>query len=128
MRAVDTNVLVRVLARDDTAQVASADAVVAQGGWVPLFVLQETIWVLARAYGLDRKALATTVGMLLQHTSLVLESPEIVAAALKTFRKTPGVEFSDCMILESARRAAHLPVMTFDRGFAKLDGVELLRR
>jgi len=128
MRAVDTNVLVRVLARDDAAQLASADAIVAQGGWVALFVLQEAVWVLGRAYGLDKKALTTIVEMLLQHTSLVLESPEVVAAALKTFRKAPGVEFSDCMILESARRATHLPVVTFDRGFAKLDGVELLRR
>jgi predicted nucleic acid-binding protein len=36
------------------------------------------------------------------------------------------VDFSDCLILETARRAGQLPLATFDRALAKLDGVERL--
>ena len=46
MRAIDTNVLVRLLARDDAAQTRLAEAYVAKGAWVPLLALAETVWVL----------------------------------------------------------------------------------
>ena len=52
MRAVDTNVLVRLIVRDDPAQVDRAEAFVARGAWVSLLVLAETIWVLKSVYGL----------------------------------------------------------------------------
>lgn len=126
MRAADTNVLVRVLARDDEEQVAVADAFVAAGAWVSLLVLQETVWVLERAYDVGRKHQALILGMLLEHSSIVLQSPEQVAAALVTFRANPRLEFSDCLVLEAARRANHLPVGTFDKRFSKVGGVELL--
>jgi predicted nucleic acid-binding protein len=47
-----------------------------------------------------------------------------VAAALEQYRKRPALEFSDCLILETARKAGHLPLGTFDRNLAKLDGAE----
>jgi predicted nucleic acid-binding protein len=34
--------------------------------------------------------------------------------------------FSDCMMLEVARKAGHLPLGTFDKALAKLDGAQLL--
>jgi predicted nucleic-acid-binding protein len=46
MRAVDTNVLVRLITRDDAHQVAAADAFVHKGAWVSHLVLAETAWVL----------------------------------------------------------------------------------
>lgn len=44
MRAVDTNVLVRLLTRDDEAQVRSAEAFIESGAWVSHLVLAETTW------------------------------------------------------------------------------------
>lgn len=127
MRAADTNVLVRVLARDDDAHVKIADAFVASGAWVSLLVLQETMWVLQSGYGVDRKKLALIIAMLLEHASIGLESPETVSAALETFKKHKRLEFSDCLILEVARRSRQLPLGTFDKRFAKATGVELLQ-
>ena len=46
MRAVDTNVLVRLVTRDDPKQVRAAEAFVANGAWVPHLVLVEAMWVL----------------------------------------------------------------------------------
>jgi predicted nucleic acid-binding protein len=36
------------------------------------------------------------------------------------------VNFSDCLVLELARKAGHLPLGTFDRSLSKLDGVQKL--
>jgi len=44
MRAIDTNVLVRLAARDDAKQVAAAEAFVARGAWVSHLVLVEAVW------------------------------------------------------------------------------------
>jgi predicted nucleic acid-binding protein len=37
-----------------------------------------------------------------------------------------SVSFSDCLVLEVARKVGHLPLGTFDRDLAKLDGAQRL--
>ena len=59
MRAVDTNVLVRLVARDDAKQVAVAEAFVVRGAWVPHLVLAEATWVLTSVYDRRPKEIAT---------------------------------------------------------------------
>ena len=67
MRAVDTNVLVRLATRDDARQTAAAEAFVAAGAWVSHLVLVEVVWVLASVLGLGPERIATAVEMLLNH-------------------------------------------------------------
>ena len=124
MRAVDTNVLVRLLSRDDAPQVEAAEAFIAGGAWVSHLVLAETMWVLAAVYERAASDIALAVEMLLQHRQLTIQDPDVVEAALGHLRKKPSLGFSDCLVLEIARRAGHLPLGSFDRGFAKLEGVE----
>jgi len=50
----------------------------------------------------------------------------VVAAALKHYRERPALGFSDCLVIEVARKAGHLPLGTFDREMGKLDGVQKL--
>lgn len=126
MRSVDTNVLVRLVTRDDAKQVAAAEAFVSRGAWVPHLVLAEATWVLASVYGRGPGDIATAVEMLLNHQDLTLQDSDAVAAAVERFRRRPALGFSDCLVLEVARKAGHLPLGTFDRNLAKLDGVERL--
>jgi predicted nucleic-acid-binding protein len=126
MRAVDTNVLVRLIARDDSRQAASAESFVEKGAWVSTLVLAEATWVLASVYELSSSDLATAIEMLLHHRDLVIDDSETVSAALDLFRAKPALGFSDCLILELARKAGHLPLGTFDRGLAKLEGTDKL--
>jgi predicted nucleic-acid-binding protein len=126
MRAVDTNVLVRLLVRDDPDQADAAETFIAKGAWVSHLVLAETIWVLASAYERSNKQQAEAVAMLLEHKDLTLQDADVVAAALEQFRKRPAVEFSDCMVLEIARKAGHMPLATFDRNLAKLPETQRL--
>jgi predicted nucleic-acid-binding protein len=126
MRAVDTNVLVRLITRDDTEQTASAESFVARGAWVSHLTLVETTWVLDSVYGLGHAQIAKAVEMLLSHRDLVLQDPDVVQAALAHYRKRPRLGFSDGMVLEVARKSGHLPLGTFDRQLRKLDGTEAL--
>jgi len=126
MPAVDTNVLVRLITRDDARQTQQAEQVVAKGAWVSQLVLAETVWVLDSVYGLDAGKIATAMEMLLQHAQLSLQDPDLVQAALAQFRKHPGVGFTDCLILESARKPGHTPLVTFDRALSALPGVKRL--
>jgi len=126
MRAVDTNVLVRLVTRDDARQVARADAFVDKGAWVSHLVLAETVWVLVSVYGLMPAKVAVMIQMLLDHDKLTLQDPDSVAAALAQLRRRPAVGFSDCLILEVARKAAHSPLGTFDKKLGSLPGAERL--
>jgi predicted nucleic-acid-binding protein len=126
MRAVDPNVLVRLVTRDDAQQVKAAEAFVAKGAWVPHLALVEAVWVLTAVYALKGREVATALDMLLNHRELTLQDSDAVRAALAHFRRRPGLEFSDCLMLEVARKAGHLPLGTFDRGLGRLDGAERL--
>jgi predicted nucleic-acid-binding protein len=126
MRAVDTNVLVRLIARDDAGQAAAADRFIRPGAWVSAVTLVEAVWVLASSYGHSAADLADAIEMLLNHRDLTIEDPESVTAALRQFRLHPRLGFTDCLILELARKAGHLPLGTFDRSLAKLEGCEKL--
>jgi predicted nucleic-acid-binding protein len=126
VRAVDTNVLVRLLTRDDAKQVAAAEKFVARGAWVSHLVLAEATWVLTAVYDRGPSEIATAVEMLLNHEDLTVQDAGTVAAAVEHFRGRPALGFTDCLVLAIARASGHLPLGTFDRNLAKLDGTHRL--
>jgi len=127
MRAVDTNVVVRLVVRDDPEQVRAAEKFASNGAWVSHLVLAEATWVLDAVYERSAGQIATAIDMLLNHKDLTLQDSNLVTSALEHFRKRPALGFSDCLVLEIARKAGHLPLGTFDRNLARLGGVERLK-
>jgi predicted nucleic-acid-binding protein len=126
MRAVDTNVLIRLITRDDTRQTAAAETFIAKGAWVSVLALTEAMWVLEAVYKRNAGELATAIAMLLNHKDLTLQDPSTVAEALDLFRARPNLGFSDCLMLQLARNAGHVPLGTFDRGLGKVEGTQKL--
>ena len=126
MRAVDTNLLVRLLTRDEPKQVKAADQFIAKGAWVSHLVLAETLWVLESVYGRTPAQIIAALKLLMAHEGLVLQDTETVGLALTHFQLKPALGFSDCLVLEIARKAGHLPLGTFDRVLGKLEGAEKL--
>jgi predicted nucleic-acid-binding protein len=126
MRAVDTNVLVRLVTRDDAKRVAAAEEFVSHGAWVPHLALAEATWVLASVYDRGPEAIAMAVEMLLKHQHLTVQDADAVAAAVGQFRRQPAVGFSDCLMLEVSRKAGHGPLGTFDRDLGKVEGAHRL--
>jgi predicted nucleic-acid-binding protein len=127
MRAVDTNVLVRLVVRDSPEQVRLAESFIASGAWVSHLVLAEAMWVLDAVYDRTPEQIAGAIDMLLNHKGLTIQDAEVVTTALGHFRKRRALGFSDCLVLEIARKAGHTPLGTFDRALAKLDGVKRLQ-
>lgn len=124
MRAVDTNVLVRLITRDDAKQAAAAEVFIEGGAWVSHLVLIEASWVLTTVYEVAPSELMTAIEMLLNHKDLTVQDSDVVAQALQQFQAKPSLGFSDCLVLEAARKAGHLPFGTFDRTLGKLEGAE----
>jgi predicted nucleic-acid-binding protein len=126
MRAVDTNLLVRLFARDEEKQAERVDDFIEGGAWVSHLVLAETIWVFSAVYGATREHLLAGIESMMTHDRLTFEDANVVKAALANFRANTKVSFSDCLILEIARKAGHMPLGTFDKALGKLDGASTL--
>ena len=130
MIALDTNVLVRFLTRDDPEQWAAADALMAglsaaAPGFICREVMVELVWVLERAYDLPREDIARAVGGFLEAPEVRVEAAERVGLALARYaRGGPG--FSDQMILLAAR-AEGGALATFDAKLAREEGADLVR-
>jgi len=129
--ALDTNVLVRLVTRDDEAQAQRARAVfeehaVEVGGlFVADIVLVELCWTLARSYELSRADIALTVHALLNNASIALESSAAVKSALVNF-EAGTADFPDCLIVAKAGQAGCSHTLSFDRRVGSLPGVQLL--
>ena len=126
MRAVDTNLLVRLITRDDRRQADAAEGFASKGAWVSHLVLAEALWVLDSVFRLKRQQIAVAVEMLIEHEHLTIQDADVVEAALSAFRGKPSLGFTDCLVLAIARKAGHLPLGTFDRRLSMLEGTELV--
>ena len=129
--AIDTNVLVRLLVRDNEAQFAAAQRLVDQAAaaeepvLIVLGTLLEAEWVLRSSYKLDKASVAGAFTALLESSDVEFEHPPTVEEALYVWAQHPAADFADCLL---AARAAHLGCsrfLTFDAGAARLPGVEL---
>jgi predicted nucleic acid-binding protein len=82
--------------------------------------------VLDSVYKLSSIDQAAAIEMLLSHQQLTVQDRETIGAALALFRIKPSLGISDCLMLEIARKAGHLPLGTFDRNLGKIDGAQKL--
>jgi predicted nucleic-acid-binding protein len=118
--AVDTNVLVRLLVRDDPQQFAIATSVLEQAAendercYLPDAVLCETAWVLATSYGATRSDILAALTRIAAEPRYVLDDPEGLAEALRAYERGGG-DFSDYLIAERATRKGARCTHTFDR-------------
>ncbi|HKY19830.1 MAG TPA: type II toxin-antitoxin system VapC family toxin [Vicinamibacterales bacterium] len=112
MLAVDTNVVVRLLADDDAAQHRRAVALFrAHTVWLSRTVLLETEWVLRSAFGFAESEIAEALVRLVHLPEVRCEDKPTVLEALAAF--AAGMDFADALHLAASREA--------DEGFASFD-------
>jgi predicted nucleic-acid-binding protein len=125
--AVDTNVLLRALVDDDSAegQTRAARAFLApmRELHVSQVVQVELTWVLRRAFGFDRDAILKALRTLREHPAIRLQAQDSFDAALGEC--AVGIDFADALIAQEAHRV-QTSVVTFDRIFAKRCAATLL--
>lgn len=116
MIGVDTNIVVRLVTRDEPTQTARAEELFgAERLWLAKTVLLETEWVLRHAYRLDPNVIHDTFRKLLGFPGLEVEDRPAVLRALGWFRD--GMDFADALHLASSALASRFA--TFDRGLVK---------
>lgn len=127
MIAVDANVLLRYLLRDDEEQAERARRVFEGGERVLItdVVLAETLWTLTgRRYRAAKADLVTVVDNLLQDPGVCFEDDEVIWSALHSYRGTDA-DFADALIVHKALKTAAIgndlnAVYTFDAAALQL--------
>ena len=127
MLGLDTDVLVRLLVRDDEARFEKArklilrEAIAGRRVFVSQRVLLETEWVLHSRYGLPKNLLIEAVSGLLDATDIRFEDEAAIEEALFIW-KDAAADFADCLIGAQNRRPGCRATATFDLKAAKLPG------
>jgi predicted nucleic-acid-binding protein len=112
MRAVDTNVVVRYLVRDDLRQAEQAKALIQREAvWLAKSVLLETEWVLRGTYSYSPTSCAEALQAFLGLPTVMVEDESAVQRALRWFQA--GLEFADALHLASSGDSTQF--VTFDR-------------
>lgn len=129
METFDTNGVLRIVYRDDLEQAARAGrawqkAVDSGGIFLTTTVLVELAWVLRVAAKWDRASIASALSRLFDSQGVTVEEEARVRRAVARF-EAGSADFSDYMVLEAARDAGALPVVTFDQRVAKDADVDL---
>ena len=111
MIAIDTNIVVRFLTRDDPEQASRAKALLlAEPVFLSKTVLLESEWVLRSGYRLARDAIAAAFRDLLSLSGATVEDPSAVFRALAWY--DGGLDFADALHLASSGPAGKFA--TFD--------------
>lgn len=131
MKALDTNVLVRFLVKDDDEQARQVYTLFKhaenhqQQLFVPMLVVLETIWVLQAVYKVDDSDILAALNDLLLMPVLVFETPPVLHAFI-TAATGANFDLADLLIAHSARGLNCESVLTFDKKAAKFGGFELI--
>ena len=115
MNAIDTNVLVRYLVRDDEIQANIADRVIQNSCYLSLTVLLESVWLLSSRFALSRDVISEALHELVSLPSISTVDDELVEWAIARFRC--GADFADMVHLLDGRSADAFT--TFDQGVTK---------
>jgi len=130
--ALDTNVLVRYLVKDDATQTALAaeliDRVIAadESLFVSDIVVCETVWVLRVSYRVGRSEVAALLRQLFRARHLLFRAVDQLSRALEAYAAGKG-DFADYVIREHARAADCESVATFDTVLVKERGFVAVR-
>ena len=133
MPALDTNVLVRYIVQDDEAQFASASKLirkcVADGHtlFVPVTVVLELEWVLRARFGYPKDDVMAALSTLFSAAEMSLESERALEVALQLYRSGPA-DFADCVHIALVAQAGALPLWTFEKAAAKVNGAKAIGR
>ena len=133
MPALDTNILVRYVVRDDDGQLAAARRLIrrcvdqGQTLFVPVTVALELEWVLRANFGYPKNDTMDVLSSLLSAAELTFQSERALEVALHLYREG-SADFADCVHIALAAQAQQLPMWTFDKRAGQISGAQTLGR
>ncbi len=129
MKAVDTNVLLRFVVRDDEDQFARARSFLGartpdDPAFISLIVLVEFAWTLRQRYGRSRDEIRSLVASLLDAREIAFEDESELSAVVAGASRG---DLADHLISYCSRRAGCSSTVTFDQKAAMaVPGMEFL--
>jgi len=132
MKALDTNVLVRFLVKDDEQQAQTVYRKFKQAEakkevfFIPVLVVLETVWVLESVYEVTRQEILYAIDQLLAMPILKFEVQSAVRSFVSSARENK-TDLSDLLIAHCARSSGCECVITFDRRASNFALFELLK-
>ena len=133
MPGLDTNILVRYIVQDDSAQLAAAQRLIRKCVseqltlFVPVTVTLELEWVLRSSFEFSKEETIGALSDLFSAAELSFESERALEVALDLYRSKTA-DFADCVHIALAAQAGEQPLWTFDKGASKVPGAQLLAR
>jgi predicted nucleic-acid-binding protein len=118
--ALDTNVLVRFLVRDDEKQAERVRRRLKRAEaererlWIPLLVVLETIWVLESAYDKTRSDILEAIQLMRQMPIVDFEADDVVERLVLDGKRC-RTDLADLLIALAAERSGCEAVLTFDK-------------
>lgn len=132
MIAIDTNVIVRFLVRDDKRQAEAARRRLKLAEknrerlHIPLIVVLETIWVLESAYDKTRPEILNALRDMRQMSVFEFEADDVIERLIATGEKYKA-DLADILIACAAHALGCEKGITFDKTAARLPFFELLK-
>ena len=132
MIALDTNVIVRFLVRDDEKQAHAVYARFKKAEkerehlFVPLVVVLEVIWVLESAYEMSRGDILPAMADLRQMPILEFERADVLEQVLSSGKRCK-TGLADLLIAHSAQASGCDAAITFDKKAARFPFFRLLK-
>ena len=131
MKALDTNVLVRFLVKDDERQSKIVYRAFKQAEtdhdtfFVPLLVVLETLWVLESVYNIARNDILDSIDEVLLMPILKLEAQATIQRFIFLARENI-IDLSDILIACSAKLSGCQSILTFDKEASGSEHFELI--
>ncbi|MDD2599081.1 MAG: type II toxin-antitoxin system VapC family toxin [Kiritimatiellae bacterium] len=132
MTAIDTNIIVRFLVKDDEEQALCVYKRFKQAEkkkeilFIPLLVLLETLWVLESAYNIKRNDILNSLEALSGMPIIEFEADYVLDQLIIEGRST-NLDLSDILIAYAAKNSGCKSVLTFDKKASKLPLFQLLK-
>jgi len=121
---LDTNILLRYIVQDDSGQLSRAAKIIEscteeKPGFIVNGMLFEFLWALESIYDFSRKEIAEVISAILTAPELMVEHKECVWSALKAYRASSNVDFTDALIGRVGAKYGCSTTLTFDKAAAK---------
>ena len=132
MIALDTNVIIRFLVRDDEKQALivynrlKKAELAHEKLFIPLVVLLEILWVLESAYDMSRNEILDSLEDLRKMPILEFEEERVLDLLITSGRKTRA-DLADLLISHSANCSGCDSILTFDKKASKQPIFQLMK-
>lgn len=118
MRALDTNVVLRLILRNDAEQYPQSLRLLADPVFIPMTVLLETSWVLRSFFKMACASIAASLTDLFDIATVYVDDPDGIAWAVERYRA--GADLPDMLHLVASQNATSFA--TFDRKLSRAAG------